>query len=224
MLTVKKHRFNGIYEINGKVATINLTPGRNVYGESLINIGGVEYREWIPFRSKLCAAIKKKIKFFPFDTGTKVLYLGAGSGTTISHISDIVGKDGIIYAVEISEKPMQDLVALAELRGNIVPILADARIVEKYENIVLDNVDVIYEDVADPDQIKILIRNAEKFLKPNGFLEIAIKSQSIDVIRSPKEIYQECLKELGKKFEILDKVELEPYERAHLFVVMKLKK
>jgi fibrillarin-like pre-rRNA processing protein len=223
-MKVKPHeKFEGVYTINGKIVTINLTPGRSVYGEQLIKIKGVEYREWIPFRSKLCAAIKKKIKFFPFKKGTKVLYLGAGSGTTISHISDIIGKEGIIYAVEISERPLRDLVSLAEIRQNIVPILADARLVETYENIVVERVDTIYEDVADPDQIKILIRNAKKFLKTDGFLEIAIKSQSISSIKPPKEVYAECLKELEKHFEILDKVELDPYEKDHLFVVMKMK-
>jgi len=222
-MQVKPFKFKGVYRVNNKIATINLTPGRNVYGEQLIKINNTEYREWIPFRSKLCAAILKKIKFFPFQKGTKVLYLGAGSGTTISHISDIIGKEGIIYAVEISERPLRDLVSLAEIRQNIVPILADARLVETYENIVVERVDTIYEDVADPDQIKILIRNAKKFLKTDGFLEIAIKSQSINAIRPPKEIYKECLEELEKNFEILDKVELDPYQKDHLFVVLRAK-
>lgn len=223
-MRVKKHqRFEGIFFIDGKIATINLTPGKRVYGEELIKIGDVEYREWVPFRSKLCAALKKGIKNFPFKKGIKVLYLGAGSGTTISHISDIVGEEGLIYAVEVSERPLRDLVNLTEIRQNIIPILADARMVETYAGMVIEKVDVLYEDVADPDQIKILIRNAERFLKPGGFLEIAIKSQSIDVIKPPKQVYKECLDELEKHFKILEKVELEPYEKFHLFVVMKMK-
>ncbi|MFQ6055699.1 MAG: fibrillarin-like rRNA/tRNA 2'-O-methyltransferase [Methanosarcinales archaeon] len=221
-MKVKPHkRFEGVFLIDNKLATTNLTPGFKVYGEQLFKVKDVEYREWIPFRSKLCAAIKKKIKYFPFEKGTKVLYLGAGSGTTISHISDIIGKEGIVYAIEISERPLRDLVSLAEIRQNVVPILADARLVETYEDRVIEKVDVIYEDVADPDQIKILIRNAQKFLKPNGFLEIAIKSQSIDVTKPPREVYKECLKELEKHFEILDKAELDPYEKMHMFIVMK---
>jgi len=223
-MKVKPHKkFKGVFLLDNKLATVNLTPGRKVYGEQLFKVKDTEYREWIPFRSKLSAAIKKKIKYFPFEKGTKVLYLGASTGTTISHISDIVGKEGIIYAIEISERPLRNLINLAEIRQNIIPILADARLVETYENIVIEKVDVVYEDVADPDQIKILIRNAQKFLKLDGFLEIAIKSQSIDVTKSPKEVYRECLEQLEKHFEILDKVELEPYEKAHMFVVMKLK-
>lgn len=223
MAILKRTKFNGIFLVNNKLATINLASGKNVYGEQLFKIGNIEYREWVPFRSKLGAAIKKRVKVFPFKTGTKVLYLGAGSGTTISHISDIIGKEGIIYAVEISERPLRDLVNLAEIRQNIVPILADARLPEKYENIVMEKVDVIYEDVADPEQIKILIRNSEKFLKSDGFLEIAIKSQSIDVTKPPKQVYKECLEELEKHFDILDKKELDPFEKMHMFVVMKLK-
>jgi len=220
-MEVKPHKFEGVYLIGNKICTLNLTPGKNVYGEQLIKVKEKEYREWVPFRSKLCAAIKKGIKIFPFKKGSKILYLGAGSGTTISHISDIIGKEGIIYAVEISERPLRDLVELAEIRKNIVPILADARLPETYENLILEKVDVIYEDVADPDQIKILVKNSEKFLKQGGIAEIAIKSQSISSTKPPKEVYKECLEELGKHFEILDKVELNPYEKFHLFVVLK---
>ncbi|MGC8812667.1 MAG: fibrillarin-like rRNA/tRNA 2'-O-methyltransferase [Candidatus Aenigmatarchaeota archaeon] len=220
-MQVKPYRFEGVYLVDNKICTVNLCPGKNVYGEQLFKIKETEYREWVPFRSKLCAAIKKGIKYFPFKKGSKVLYLGAGSGTTISHISDILGKDGIIYAVEISERPLRDLVKLAEIRQNITPILADARLTETYENLIFEKVDTIYEDVADPDQIKILIKNSEKFLKQGGIAEIAIKSQSISSVKPPKEVYKECLQELGKKFEVLDKVELDPYEKFHLFVVLK---
>jgi fibrillarin-like pre-rRNA processing protein len=206
-----------------KLATVNLTPGERVYGEELIKVGNIEYRVWNKWRSKPSAAIAKGLKEFPIKKGTKILYLGIASGTTSSHFSDIIGKEGIIYGVEIGERVLRKLIHHAELRGNIVPILADARLPEKYENVVLERVDVVYEDIADPDQIKILIRNSKKFLKPRGYAMIAIKSQSIDVTKPSKQVYKECLKELKKHFEILDKVELDPYEKAHLFVVMKLR-
>ncbi|MEM5794367.1 MAG: fibrillarin-like rRNA/tRNA 2'-O-methyltransferase [Candidatus Aenigmatarchaeota archaeon] len=220
-MEAKPYKFEGVYLVDNRICTLNLTPGKNVYGEKLLKIKEKEYREWIPSRSKLCAAVKKGIKYFPFKKGSKVLYLGAGTGTTISHVSDIVGKEGIIYAVEISERPLRDLIRLAEIRQNIVPILADARLTETYENFVVEKVDVIYEDVADPDQIKILVKNSEKFLKQGGIAEIAIKSQSISSTKPPREVYRECLQELGKHFEILDKVELDPYEKFHLFVVLR---
>jgi len=223
-MKVKPHKFSGIFLIDGKLATLNLVPGKRVYGEQLIKIDKKEYREWIPFRSKPAAAIKKGIKTFPVESGMKILYLGIASGTTSSHFSDIIGKNGIIYGVEMAERVLRDLIPVAEKRGNIIPILADARNVKSYEDIVIEKVDLVYEDVADPDQIKILIWNCEKFLQPNGWAVIAIKSQSIDVTKIPQDVYKESLKELEKHFEIIDKIELDPYEKAHLFVVMKWKK
>jgi len=210
--------------VDHQLATINLIPGQKVYGEELIKEKGTEYRIWDFWRSKPAAAIKNGLKELPLKKGMKILYLGIASGTTSSHFSDIIGKEGIIYGVDIAERVLRDLISVAEKRGNIIPILADARKPEEYENVVMEEVDCVYEDVASPDQIQILIRNAQKFLKPNGFAMIAIKSQSIDVTKDPKQIYKESLEELEKHFEILDKVELDPYEKAHLFVVMRMKK
>lgn len=150
-MKVKQHKgFNGIFFIDSKLATLNLTPGRRVYGEQLFTVDKKEYREWIPYRSKPAAAIKKGLKIFPLEAGMKILYLGIASGTTSSHFSDIIGRAGIIYGVEISERVLRDLVGVAEKRGNIIPILADARNVNSYENVVIEKVDMVYEDVADP--------------------------------------------------------------------------
>jgi len=223
-MKVKSHKkFEGVFLVNDRLATINSVPGKKVYGEMLIAIKNVEYRVWDFWRSKPAAAIKKGLKEFPLKKSMKVLYLGIASGTTASHFSDIIGKDGIIYGVDIAERVLRELIPHAEERGNIVPILADARKIEDYEKTILEKVDLVYEDVASPDQIQILIRNCKKFLKLNGWAMIAIKSQSIDVTKSPKEVYKECLKDLEKNFKIVDKVELDPYEKAHLFVVLKLK-
>jgi fibrillarin-like pre-rRNA processing protein len=143
-MKIKPHaKFEGVFRLDGKILTLNLVPGEKVYGEELIKIKDVEYREWVPFRSKPAAAIKKGLKIFPLKKGMKILYLGIASGTTASHFSDIIGKEGIIYGVEISETPLRDLIQVAEKRGNIIPILADARMPEKYENIILDRVDFI---------------------------------------------------------------------------------
>jgi len=222
-MKIKQTKFEGVFSLDGKLATINLVPGEKVYDEQLIKIDNIEYRLWDHYRSKAAAALKKEIKQFPIVRGQKILYLGIASGTTSSHFSDIIGPEGIIYGVDIAERVLRELTYHAEKRGNIVSILADARKPEDYENLVLEKVDCVYMDVADPDQIKILIRNCEKFLKPNGYAMIAIKSQSIDVTKDPKQIYKEALKKLEKHFEILDKVELDPFEKHHLFVVMKMK-
>jgi fibrillarin-like pre-rRNA processing protein len=223
-MTVKPHKkFEGIFSIEKKIATINLIPGQRVYGEELIKEAGVEYRVWDHYRSKPAAAIKKGLKQFPMWRGMKILYLGIASGTTASHFSDIVGREGIIYGVDPAERVLRELIRVAEIRGNIVPMLADGRKPETYQNQISEKVDLVYEDVSDPDQIKILIRNCEKFLKLQGFAMIAIKSQSIDVTIQPRQIYKECLLELEKHFEIVDKIELDPYEKHHLFVVMRMK-
>lgn len=222
-MTIQRSRFDGIFKINGKTATVNLVPGQKVYGEELIKGKNIEYRIWDFWRSKPSAAIKNGLKNFPLGKGMEVLYLGIANGTTSSHFSDIVGKEGMIYGVEISERPFRELLPTAEKRGNIIPILSNARKPEEYRDKIIEKVDIVYEDVASDDQIEILIRNCKMFLKTNGIAMIAIKSQSIDVTKPPREIYNICLKELEKYFEILEKIELDPYEKHHMFVVLKSK-
>ena len=73
-----------------------MVTGESVYGEKKVSIDGdggekIEYRVWNPFRSKLAAAILGGIDNIHMRPGSKVLYLGAASGTTVSHVSDIVG-------------------------------------------------------------------------------------------------------------------------------------
>jgi fibrillarin-like pre-rRNA processing protein len=220
---IKKSKFENIFLVNGKIATVSISPGTKVYGEDVVKQDDKEYRIWDHYRSKPAAAIKKGLENFPLKEGMKILYLGIASGTTASHFSDVVGKNGIIYGVDNAERVLRDLVKVAEQRGNIVPIMSDARKPESYKHMILEKVDLVYEDVADPDQIPILIRNCDMFLNDDGYAMIAIKSQSIDVTKEPKEIYEESLVELEKHFKILDKVELDPYEKHHLYVVMSKK-
>ena len=214
-----KEIFPGIWKKGDKILTENLAPGSRVYGEELIKIRKSEYRVWNPYRSKPAAAIVRGLRNFPLKKGMKVLYLGIASGTTASHFSDIIGKDGVIYGVEISERSIRDLNHVAEKRGNIVPILANAKKPEDYPWV--EQVDMVFQDVATDDQSEILIRNCERFLKPKGFAIISIKSRSIDVTKPPKEIYRQELAKLQKHFEILEKKELDPYEKDHMLVVMR---
>lgn len=216
-------KFNEIFVVGNKIATKNLVPGKKVYGEELIKEGKVEYRIWDIFRSKPAAAIKKGIKNFPIEKGSKILYLGIASGTTASHFSDIIGREGIIYGIDIAERVLKDLMKVAEERGNILPILSDSRIPENYANNILEKVDLVYCDVADPDEVELFIRNCKMFLKENGYGMIAIKSQSIDVTKDPNVIYEESRKKMEKEhFEVLDFVTLDPYDKAHGFFVLKL--
>ncbi len=209
--------FENVFELKGDLYTVNLDPGEKVYGEELIKRDGVEYRRWDPNRSKLSAALRRGLDKFPLKEGTKVLYLGAAQGTTPSHVSDIIGRKGIVYLVEFSERAMRDLLELCERRGNMVPILADARKPEEYNWV--EKVDLLYQDVAQPDQIKILRRNAKKFLREDGWIMIAVKARAIDVSKEPKEIYEEIKPGLEKDFDIFDFLELDPYEGDHGFIL-----
>jgi fibrillarin-like pre-rRNA processing protein len=212
-----KEIFTGVWKGNGKFYTENFSPGNRVYGEDLASKEGVEYREWKPERSKLAAALKNGLENFPFEEDMKVLYLGAAQGTTPSHISDILKGDGTIYLVEFSERAMRDLLEVCEERSNMIPILADARKPEEYSWV--EQVDILYEDVAQPDQIKILIRNSDKFLKDDGYVIIAVKARAIDVTKDPDEIYKEVKEQMKDTFEIIEFLKLDPWEKDHCLIV-----
>jgi fibrillarin-like pre-rRNA processing protein len=210
-----------VFSIDNKLAVENPIPGFKPFDEEILKIDKKEFRIWNPYRSKLAAAIMKNIKEVPLKIGTKILYLGAAHGMTASYIANIIGNEGIIYAVEFSERCFNELLPLCEKYKNILPVLADARKPEDYSWI--EKVDVVYIDVAQPDEIEIFIRNCKEFLKKEGYGMIAVKSRSIDVTKSPKEIYKESLKKLEEGFEIIDWKILDPYERAHAFIIVKFK-
>ncbi len=215
-----KEIFSGIYKGGNDIFTINAIPGAKVYGEKIIKHEGKEFRHWDPTRSKLAAAILNGLKENPIKNSSKILYLGASTGTTTSHVSDIIGKDGIIYAVEFADRVFQPLIELSKKRKNIMPLFADARKPEKYAWV--EEVDIVYCDIAQSDQTQIAIRNAKEFLKNGGFVMIAIKSQSIDVTKIPKQIYEEEKKKLEKEgFDVVQLIDLEPYEEKHGFIVAK---
>lgn len=228
MIVEPHNRFKGVFLIEGddgvkRLATQNISPGFQVYGEKLITYEGREYRLWEPYRSKLAASILKGIETVPIKEGDKVLYLGSASGTTASHVADIVGKDGLVFCVEFSPRVMRELVRVCEKRRNMIPILADARFPEKYRMLV-EQVDNIYSDVAQPEQARLLADNSEMFLKSGGYTLLAIKAQSIDVTKEPDIVFKEetnVLRERG--FEILQVINLEPFDKAHAMVLAKFK-
>jgi fibrillarin-like pre-rRNA processing protein len=211
-----KEVHEGIYYYKGNFYTKNLVKGQKVYNEKIINIDNNEYRLWDPYRSKLAAALKNGLENIPFKIDSKVLYLGASTGTTVSHLSDICN-EGIIYAVEISEKMMEKLIIVAEKRDNIIPILADARMPEHYKDI--GKVDIIYQDIAQPDQERILTENIRIF-KPK-YAMLCLKAHSIDVTKSKKETLNKALERL-KNFKILQVINLEPYDKEHYFISIKV--
>jgi fibrillarin-like pre-rRNA processing protein len=220
------HRFEGVFWVTledggRKLATKNLAPTVSVYGEDLIRIDEVEYRTWDAYRSKLAAAILKDLGTIPFQNGSTVLYLGSASGTTASHVSDILGEQGRVYCVEFAQRSMRELIdTLCGHRSNVFPVLSDARLPEKYKALV-SPVDVIYSDVAQPEQAKILADNADLFLKPNGSALIAIKSRSVDVTMEPIDVYRQEIEILRRRhFAVGQTVRLEPYEKDHALVLV----
>jgi fibrillarin-like pre-rRNA processing protein len=205
-------------EIDGerRICTENLAKGISVYGERLIKIKGTEYRVWDPFRSKLAAAIIKGLKHLPITNGSKVLYLGASTGTTVSHVSDIVGSGGFVFSVESAARVARELVSrVASLRTNVIPIIEDARRPQAYFS-VTGKVDVVYCDIAQPDQTEIAIANCRAYLKKGGYLMLVIKTRSIDVTKEPKDVIDaEVAKLKSRRFEVEQVINLQPFDRDH---------
>ncbi|KAM0675804.1 Small subunit processome complex component [Gurleya vavrai] len=215
-------RFPGVFVSRGKedfICTKNMTPGSSVYNEKRIACEDVEYRVWNPYRSKLAAGITAQLDNVHILPNSKVLYLGAASGTSVSHVSDIVGPGGIVYAVEFSQRSGRDLINLAKKRNNIVPIIEDARHPCKYRMLV-PMVDAIFSDVAQPDQVRIVGLNAQYFLKENGGVLISIKANCVDSTRAPSEIFSMEVDKMKKEsIKPKEQVGLEPFEKDHAIVV-----
>jgi len=206
-----------------KLYTKNLVEGNRVYGEKLISYKGIEYREWDPFRSKLAALIlENPLTNFLSDNLT-CLYLGASSGTTISHLSDIIHA-GIIYGVEFAERSIRQLIQNTSKRANIVPIFADARVPEEYAKYVFTDIDLIYQDVSQPNQADIAIANSNYYLKDTGILILAIKSQSIDSLIKSEKIYEQEKRTLEKAgYEIIETSNIHKYAANHIIFIVKKK-
>jgi fibrillarin-like pre-rRNA processing protein len=206
--------------VNGKehIATINLLKGITLYGEKLISRNGYEYRTWDPFRSKLAAAYIKGL-LFDFSTVENILYLGASTGTTVSHLSDIVGYSGKIFAVESSTRVARELISnVSSRRTNVIPIIEDARKPRSYFSI-YDKMDLVYCDIAQPDQTNIAIDNCKIYLKEGKSILLVIKSRSIDVTMSPKNVVSQEIKKLeNHSFEIKQKIDLVPFDKDHAMI------
>lgn len=204
------------------LATVNLAPGVSVYGERLVRAGQQEFRIWDPFRSKLAAAILKGLVETGIKRGSRVLYLGASTGTTVSHVSDIVGKDGIVFAVEVSQRVARELMEnVVKYRKNVIPIVEDARKPENYM-VVYGRIDVVYCDIAQPDQTDIAVLNANRFLSPSGELMLIVKARSIDAVAEPLEVIkEEAGKVSAKGFDVIRVLDLEPYDKDHGMILAK---
>lgn len=204
-----------------KLYTKNIDLGKRIYGEKLITYKGIEYREWDPFRSKLAALILENPITNFLSENLNCLYLGASSGTTISHLSDII-KSGIIYGVEFAERSIRQLIQNVSNRENIIPILGDARFPDNYARYIFTHVDLIYQDVAQPRQAEIALENCNYYLKEEGILILAIKSQSIDSIQKSEITYSQEKKILEKAgYKILESINIQKYAANHIVLIVK---
>ncbi|MFB6241412.1 MAG: fibrillarin-like rRNA/tRNA 2'-O-methyltransferase [Candidatus Nanosalina sp.] len=207
----------GIFR-QGDLIYTRAASGEPVYGENFIEDSGTRFRRWEASRSKAGAAVQNSVEL-GLEQDDLVLYLGAASGTTVSHFSDILA-EGFVFAVEYSDTVIRDLVKVAENRENIAPILANARNPEEYEDLI-EPVDVVFQDISQKDQAEIFLKNADRYLKDDGLGLIAIKAQSISSSRDPEEIFEEVKDKLEEKFDFLEETRLEPYETDHLFLKMR---
>ena len=224
MIKIQQSEIFEVYESEeGKkksLFTINLTPGKKVYGENLIKQDNKEFREWDAYSSKLAALILKGCPNIGLRKNDIVLYLGSASGTTVSHVSDIVGEDGFVFAVDIAPRVVRDLVFVCEDRKNIAPILADANKPETFVDRA-SQVDMIYQDIAQKNQVQIFLKNVDLFLKDKGYALLALKARSIDVAKNPKEIFKSVREELENNLTVIDFRFLEPYQKDHCMFVCK---
>ncbi|KAL8950985.1 MAG: hypothetical protein Q9222_003019 [Ikaeria aurantiellina] len=240
------HRHPGVFVARGKedmLVTKNLTPGESVYGEKRIAVESsspalpngndsstitqitpatkTEYRVWNPFRSKLAAGILGGLEDIFIRPGAKVLYLGAASGTSVSHVADIVGQNGTVYAVEFSHRSGRDLINMATHRTNVIPIIEDARHPLRYRMLV-GMVDTVFADVAQPDQARIVGLNCHLYLKVGGGVLVSVKANCIDSTAAPEAVFA---REVGKmreeRIKPIEQLTLEPFERDHCIVVGK---
>ena len=209
----------GVFTDGHSLLTVNAAPGKDVYGERLVQSDGIEYRSWDPKRSKLAAAILLGARGLGIDESTKVLYLGAASGTTASHVSDMV-PNGVVHCVEVSERSFRDLVAVCETRKNMIPILADANQPEEYAHMI-EGIELVYQDIAQRNQVDIFVRNMAAFEAERGVL--MLKSRSINVNRKPKEVFSEVRKALlSKSLKVKQVVDLERYSKDHAAFIVEV--
>jgi len=213
----------GVFREKGRIFTENLhsCKGIKVYGERIIKNNCGEFRSWNPYRSKLAAAILCGLSKINLSINSHVLYLGAATGTTVSHISDIA-KEGTVYAIELSPFAMKDLLQLSKKRKNIIPIMSNANHPDRYCTIV-PTVGFLYQDISQRNQSEIFINNVNRYLKKNGQGVIMVKARSIDVSMKPKKVYELVTDELEKhKLRIVDIIDISHYEKDHAAIVISI--
>jgi len=211
------------------VWTVNANPGVAVRGESLRKFRGVEHRRWDPNRSKLGAGLLRTRNdptlLLP-NAGSTVLYLGAGHGTTISHLHDhLCGAKnqfgGRLVAVDLAPRCLRDLTYLAEHRPGLVPVLGDARKFDAWGVLIPSRVDWLFQDVAQAGQVEIFLSAVRRFLSKDGIGLLSLKAASERHNEGGDEdIFAAAIAQLSSEVELLEHINLTGFEDQHaLFVV-----
>ena len=212
-------RWPGVYREGRDFYTVNLTPGVRVYGETLRSADGVEYRAWDPFRSKLAALLHRAGTIDLPRNPRAALYLGGAHGTTVSHVSDIFSS-ARIFVVEKSPTAFAPLLALSRRRTNLLPLLADAQLPERYQADV-GEVDLVYQDVAQRNQAAIFSENVQACLAPAGLGILMLKVRSVTQQRSTTAVTREARAALTREgLEVQSETALAPFSRDHVAFVV----
>lgn len=188
-----------------------------VYGERLRFRDDDVWRGVDPTRSKLGAALCRGLRELPIAPGASVLYLGGASGTTASHVADLVGRRGAVYAVEKSPRPFQRLLDVARRWPNLYPVLADVRDPRSYLPWV-PPVDALYLDVAQPEQPEIALEHARLFLRRGGGLLFALKVPSLRRRDGGPDPVEATRRTLSRVFDLAPPLGLEPFHRGHVML------
>ena len=221
-----------------KLATRNLIRGNKFYNEKIVFSNGHEYRVWTPYRSKLAAAILNGIEILPIIEKSRVLYLGTSAVITLSHISDIIGTEGVVYAIEHLQENAKELTEkLVSKRDNIKPIIMDMTKPSQYETID-GKVDVVYVDIEQPKEVEIALLNCKMHLQVGGYLLFIVKTRLVDeyqgkkfIVNDKKELVN-TIEEINIKkyttmdslkvnFEIIQQISLSDFFKEHSLIVAK---
>ncbi|MCL4419840.1 fibrillarin-like rRNA/tRNA 2'-O-methyltransferase [Patescibacteria group bacterium] len=199
----------------GNYYTISNYP-RPVYGEKVKRENGFYKRYWDPKRSKLSAALKKGLRYVPFEKNSRVLYLGASTGTTVSHIVDLC-YEGQVFAVEYSFESFIKLLSISVERKNLFPFLEDAMNIENIAGFI-NSPEVIYQDISQRHQVQIFNLAAETFKSLKKAILI-IKVRAISSRQNEKDIVRNSIKGV-KGFKVLEIIDLKPFDKSNYLVYM----
>jgi fibrillarin-like pre-rRNA processing protein len=221
----------GIRREGRSLWTRNAVKGISVRGEKRKKDSHIEWRHWDPTKSKVAASLLKT-KRNPSDMlpeqGSTCLYLGASSGTTVSHIHDHVcgsgnHHNGQVVAVEIAPRMMRDLSKLSESRPGLIPVLGDARNPSVITPYLREQVDWLHQDISIADQTKTFLKISEVFLKVGGIGLLSLKAASERWIEGGDDSrFAEAkeLIELNQKIVLLEIIDISYFEGQHrVFVI-----